>query len=47
MKLRIVQEDALDAIVLAVVLFGDDAKVQEHACQVLLQLAIVKNLRSL
>ena len=46
-KEKIVAEEALDAIVLAMVLFSDDVGVQERACHVLLQLANEANLRSM
>lgn len=46
-KAKIVAEEALDAIVLAMVLFSDDVGVQERACHVLLQLANGANLRSM
>ena len=46
-KEKIVAEEALDAIVLAMVLFSDDVGVQERACLVLLQLANETNLKSM
>jgi hypothetical protein len=46
-KEKIVAEEALDAIVLAMVLFGDDVGVQAQACMVLVKLANVTNLRSM
>jgi hypothetical protein len=46
-KMRIVDEEALDAIVLAMVLFTDDPKVQASACEVLLALAIIENFKSM
>jgi hypothetical protein len=42
-----VDEEALDAIVLAMVLHGESFKVQECACQVLLQLAIMENFKAM
>jgi RNA 3'-terminal phosphate cyclase len=45
--MRVVDEEALDAIVLAMVLHGECFKVQECACQVLLQLAIMENFKAM
>lgn len=46
-KLRIVEEEALDAIVLAMVLYSDDANVQARACEALFQLAIRQNIQAM
>lgn len=46
-KLRIVGEGALDAIVLAMVLYTEDESVQLRACHVLLQLTIPQNLKAM
>jgi hypothetical protein len=42
-----VEEEALDAIVLAMVLHSEDVKVQERGCQVLLQLAVLENIKTM
>ena len=46
-RMKIVDEEALDAIVLAMVLHTDDIQVQERACIILLQLAILPNFKSM
>jgi len=46
-KVRIVEEEALDAIVMAMVLYTDDENVQTRACEVLLQLSIAQNLKAM
>ena len=46
-KVRIVDEEALDVIVLAMVLHSEDGKVQERGCQVLLQLSIIENCKAM
>ena len=46
-KMRIVDEEALDAIVLAMVLYSEEPRVQERGCQVLLKVTIPENLRSM
>lgn len=46
-KVRIVEEEALDAIVLAMVLYGEDENVQVRGCQVLLRLGIPHNLKAM
>jgi hypothetical protein len=46
-KLRIVDEEAQSAIVLAMVVFSDEVMVQQQACQVLLQLAVTENCKSI
>jgi hypothetical protein len=46
-KLRIVDEEALDAIVMAMVLHPEDRNVQDRACSVLRRLAIPQNVKQM
>jgi tellurite resistance protein len=46
-KIRIVEEEALDAIVMAMVLHSDNGAVQDRACSVLKRLAIEPNLKQM
>jgi hypothetical protein len=46
-KIRIVEEEGLDAIVLAMVLYSHQVEVQQHACEVLYELAIHENLKAM